>query len=157
MTAWKSRSHVPSISDYPEVLRSWSSSVKLAAAALGNTHRGKSETRGHSQDFGQVTTTWPESLIGRFRKQKGAQQILVWNQTQWHLLCYSETLVQLNSLLCQHRPRNLRRQPQTRLILIQSGRPNTSQTHKDIAVTLCRFCLQCFDAVGWAAGRASGL
>ena len=25
------------------------------------------------------------------------------------------------------------------------------------AVVLCVFCLQCFDAVGWAAGRASGL
>jgi len=26
-----------------------------------------------------------------------------------------------------------------------------------LSLCLCLFCLQCFDAVGWAAGRASGL
>jgi len=31
-------------------------------------------------------------------------------------------------------------------------------TNKDISLTVRgRFCLQCFDAVGWVAGRASGL
>ena len=31
------------------------------------------------------------------------------------------------------------------------------QTYGLLAVANCRFCLQCFDAVGWTAGRASGL
>ena len=26
-----------------------------------------------------------------------------------------------------------------------------------VCMSVCRICLQCFDAVGWAAGRASGL
>ena len=36
-----------------------------------------------------------------------------------------------------------------------NGLPGLSQTKA--VKRLCVLCLQCFDAVGWAAGRASGL
>jgi len=34
---------------------------------------------------------------------------------------------------------------------------STTATEEFVLVLMYSFCLQCFDAVGWAAGRASGL
>jgi len=53
-------------------------------------------------------------------------------------------------------PRTLHTKPSTQPATLD-GRPLRRQLSTDIHYTVYTICLQCFDAVGWAAGRAFGL
>ena len=41
--------------------------------------------------------------------------------------------------------------------VLSGGRQFVRSPNTELGTCVCTVCLQCFDAVGWAAGRASGL